>query len=192
MEIKLTFALFNPRLNISVQFTFDFTCRFYLLSFCTYKELHLKTWTYLSHNAENMNCCSCSGARSNDSNSSSEVVVFLLDVPVCVLEAERLDVVGDVGDASVEFLRSRGQRGVVIPVGRGKLQMIHIYFYKNNVDCEHSFSSKQKKAWLKACLANLLTKYLGFEAWSTYIRWVTTFCWMHRVSKTPVWCLETT
>lgn len=53
-----------------------------------------------------------------------------------------------------------------------------------------SFSSKQKKAWLKACLANLLTKYLGFEAWSTYIRWVTTFCWMHRVSKTPVWCLE--
>lgn len=36
----------------------------------------------------------------------SQVVVFLLDVPVCVLETQRLDVVGDVGDASVEFLRA--------------------------------------------------------------------------------------
>lgn len=36
----------------------------------------------------------------------SEVIVLLLDVSVCVLEAECLNVMGDVGDASVEFLRS--------------------------------------------------------------------------------------
>lgn len=37
---------------------------------------------------------------------SSEVVIFLLNVTVHVLEAERLDVVGNVSDATVEFLRS--------------------------------------------------------------------------------------
>lgn len=36
----------------------------------------------------------------------SQVVVLLLDVRVRVLETQRLDVVGDVGDASVEFLRA--------------------------------------------------------------------------------------
>ncbi len=54
----------------------------------------------------------------------SEVVVFLLDVSMCVLEAERLDVVGDVSDASVEFLRSWSQRAVVIPAGKKKIQII--------------------------------------------------------------------
>lgn len=49
---------------------------------------------------------------------SSEVVVLLLDVCVCVLEAERLDVVGDVADAAVKLLRPRRQRRVVIPAGR--------------------------------------------------------------------------
>lgn len=43
---------------------------------------------------------------SKQSLSASQVVVFLLDVSVCVLEAERLDVVGEVSDAAVEFLRS--------------------------------------------------------------------------------------
>lgn len=36
----------------------------------------------------------------------SEVVVFLLNVIVRVLETECFDVMGDVGDTSVEFLRS--------------------------------------------------------------------------------------
>lgn len=49
--------------------------------------------------------------------SASQVVVFLLDVSVCVLEAERLDVVGEVSNASVEFLRSWRQGGVVVPAG---------------------------------------------------------------------------
>lgn len=44
----------------------------------------------------------------------SEVVVLLLDVAVCVLEAQCLDVVGDVGDASVEFLRT-GEGAIVVP-----------------------------------------------------------------------------
>lgn len=54
---------------------------------------------------------------SKQSLSASQVVVFLLDVSVCVLEAERLDVVGEVSDASVEFLRSWRQGGVVVPAG---------------------------------------------------------------------------
>lgn len=44
-----------------------------------------------------------------------EVVVLLLNVAMCVLEAQSLDVVGDVADASVELLRARGQGGVVVP-----------------------------------------------------------------------------
>lgn len=54
---------------------------------------------------------------SKQSLSASQVVVFLLDVSVCVLEAERLDVVGEVSDAAVEFLRSWRQGGVVVPAG---------------------------------------------------------------------------
>lgn len=36
----------------------------------------------------------------------SQVVVFLLNVSVCVLKTQRLDVMGDVRDAPVEFLRA--------------------------------------------------------------------------------------
>lgn len=50
--------------------------------------------------------------------SPSEVVVFLLDISVRVLEAERLDVVSDVRDASIEFLRPRGERVAVVPAGK--------------------------------------------------------------------------
>lgn len=56
----------------------------------------------------------------------SEVVVFLLDVSMCVLEAERLDVVGDVSNAPVEFLRSWSQRAVVIPA-EGKKREIFLH-----------------------------------------------------------------
>lgn len=48
---------------------------------------------------------------------ASKVIVFLQNVPMLVLEAEGLDVVGDVSNASVEFLRSRSQRAVIIPAG---------------------------------------------------------------------------
>lgn len=36
----------------------------------------------------------------------SEVVVLLFNVSMCVLEAQSLDVVGDVADASVKLLRT--------------------------------------------------------------------------------------
>lgn len=46
---------------------------------------------------------------------SSEVVVFLLNVSMYVLEAKGLDVIGDVWEALVEFLRAWWSGIVVIP-----------------------------------------------------------------------------
>lgn len=45
---------------------------------------------------------------------------------MCPLEAKGLDVMGDVSDALVEFLRSRAQRAYVVSAGKKLINLSHM------------------------------------------------------------------